>query len=193
MFSLTSFCNFHFTGAYNRPMPIPEKTVAELRLRLDRAVRSACPGWFAGHREDIVQNALVTLVRRLEDESGRNLSFTTMYLMKAAHGAAVDEIRRWCRGGQPLVALDADSLERRPSSGVGPERGSLSSEIGRAIQECLARLVSSRELAVTLYLQGSSAPELARRFGWTLGKTEKLVHRGMADMRGCLRRKGVAP
>jgi RNA polymerase sigma factor (sigma-70 family) len=174
-------------------VPISEETVAELRSRLDRAVRSACPRWFAGHQDDIVQNALVTLVRRLDSEGGRNLSFTSMYLMKAAHGAAVDEIRRWCRGGKVIASLDQESLARQPSAGAGPERRSLSSEVGQAIQDCLGRLVSSRQLAVTLYLQGSTAPELARRLGWTLGKTEKLVHRGMADMRGCLRGKGVTP
>jgi len=173
--------------------PLSEETVADLRLRLERAVARACPRWFAAQRDDIVQNALLKLVRRLEEEGGRNPGFSPMYLMRAAHGAAVDEIRRWCRGGKTTLALDQEVLERRPSAEAGPERSSVSREIGRAIQECLEGLVGSRQLAVTVFLQGSTAPETSRRLGWTLGKTEKLVYRGLADLRHCLREKGVEP
>ena len=91
------------------------------------------------------------------------------------------------------MALDEESLERQASARADPERGTASQEIGSAIQECLARLVQSRQLAVTLYLQGSTVPEASRRLGWTLGKTEKLVYRGLDDMRRCLRGKGVTP
>ena len=173
--------------------PLSDETVTDLRGRLERAVARACPRWFAAQRDDIVQNALLKLVRRLEEESGRNLQFSPMYLMRAAHGAAVDEIRRWCRGGKTTLALDEEVLERRPSVEAGPERGSVSREIGRAIQQCLEKLVGSRQLAVTVYLQGSTAPETSRRLGWTLGKTEKLVYRGLSDLRRCLREKGVEP
>jgi len=171
---------------------LSDDTVADLRARLDRAVARACPAWFSGHCEDIVQNALVKLVRRLE-ESGRNPGFSSMYLMKAAHGAAVDEIRHWCRGGRPSLVLDESSLERRCSDEADPERSSVSHEIGHAIQQCLALLVSPRQLAVTLYLQGSTVPEASRRLGWTLGKTEKLVYRALGDLRRCLIGKGIAP
>jgi len=171
---------------------LPDDTVADLRARLERAVARACPAWFSSHREDIVQNALVRLVRRME-ESGRNPDLSSMYLLKAAHGAAVDEIRRWCRGGRPALVVDETTLDRRASDEADPERSSVSREIGRAIQECLARLVSSRQLAVTLYLQGSTVPEASRRLGWTLGKTEKLVYRALGDLRRCLTGKGIEP
>jgi RNA polymerase sigma-70 factor (ECF subfamily) len=174
--------------------PLPEDTVADLRVRLERAVARACPQWFSAHRDDVVQNALVKLVRKMEqDRGGRNSGFSPMYLMKAAHGAAVDEIRRWCRGGKATRTLDDEVLERRPSPDAGPERSSVSREIGRAIQECLAGLVGSRQLAVTVYLQGSTAPETSRRLGWTLSKTEKLVYRGLSDLRRCLGEKGIEP
>jgi len=174
--------------------PLSEETVADLRSRLERAVARACPRWFAAQRDDIVQNALIKLIRHLDQEkSGRNPGFSPIYLMKAAHGAAVDEIRRWCRGGKTTLALDDEVLERRSAAEAGPERESVSREIGRAIQQCLEKLVGSRQLAVTVYLQGSTAPEVSRRLGWTLGKTEKLVYRGLSDLRQCLREKGVEP
>jgi RNA polymerase sigma-70 factor (ECF subfamily) len=179
------------TDRHQGPRPLSDDTVAELRGRLSRAVERACPGWFAGHREDIVQGALVRLVRNLE-KSGRNIEYSSMYLMKAAHGVAVDEIRRWCRG-RPMLTLDEAILQRVSSDQASPERSSASREIGQAIQQCLAGLVPPRQVAVTLYLQGSTVPEASRRLGWTLGKTEKLVYRGLGDMRRCLRQKGVAP
>jgi RNA polymerase sigma-70 factor (ECF subfamily) len=170
---------------------LSDDKIEELRGRVTAAVAHACPGWFAGHREDIVQHALVRLIGTLE-RSGRNPDLSPMYLMKAAHGAAVDEIRKWCRGN-PMLALDEASLERKSSGQPDPERECASAEIGLAIQQCLAGLLGSRLPAVTLYLQGCTVPETSRRLGWTLGKTEKLVYRGLDDLRRCLRRKGVEP
>jgi len=170
---------------------LSDEKVDELHRRLTVAVGRACPGWFAGHQDDIVQHALIRLIGTLE-KSGRNPDLSPMYLMKAAHGAAIDEIRRWCRG-KPMLELNEESLEKRSSGRPDPERESSSGEIGLAIQQCLAGLIGSRLSAVTLYLQGSTVPESSRRLGWTLGKTEKLVYRGLDDLRRCLRRKGIEP
>jgi RNA polymerase sigma-70 factor (ECF subfamily) len=170
---------------------LTDDQVEDLRRRLARAVARACPGWFSGHRDDIVQHALVRLIGTLE-KSGRKSDLSPMYLMKVAHGAAVDEIRKWCRG-KPMLELSEESMERRPSDQPDPERESSSGEIGLAIQQCLASLIGSRLSAVTLYLQGSTVPDASRRLGWTLGKTEKLVYRGLEDLRRCLRGKGIEP
>lgn len=163
----------------------------QLRNQLTVAVAQACPGWFSGHREDIVQHALVRLIGTTE-RRGRNPELSPMYLRKVAHGAAVDEIRKWCRG-KPMLELDERSLERRSSGQPDPERRSASGEIGRAIQHCLSGLTDKRQVTVTLYLQGCTVPEASRRLGWTLGKTEKLVYRGLDDLRRCLRRMRIEP
>ena len=64
---------------------------------------------------------------------------------------------------------------------------------GGGIRDCLSRMSANRGLAVTLYLQGHTAPETGRILGWSLRKTENLIFRGMADLRRCLAGKGVTP
>ena len=80
-----------------------------------------------------------------------------------------------------------------PAPMPGPERRAEGLEIARGIEDCLARLVRPRRLAAMLYLQGHTAPEIGRLLSWTPAKSNNLVHRGIADLRRCLERKGLAP
>jgi RNA polymerase sigma-70 factor (ECF subfamily) len=158
-----------------------------LRRRVARAVRRACPPWAAGQAEDIVQNVLVRLVAR-ETE----VTFSSIYLEKAAHGAFVDEVRRLARRQESGVG-DSTALDEVPSPTASPERGAASAEIGAGIQDCLTRLLHPRRLAVTLYLQGCPVAEVARRRRWDFKRAHNLVYRGLADLRACLDGKGLAP
>lgn len=84
-------------------------------------------------------------------------------------------------------------VETDPGGPADPDRAALSREIGRGIRGCLSTMVPNRSLAVTLYLQGHSAPQTGRILGWSLRKTENLIFRGMADLRRCLVGKGLTP
>ena len=44
-----------------------------------------------------------------------------------------------------------------------------------------------------LYLQGHTVPEIGRLLNWSGPKSNNLVHRGIADLRRCLDRKGLRP
>ena len=88
---------------------------------------------------------------------------------------------------------DPAAFERFPATRAGPDREAASSEIARGIQDCLTRLGRPRRLAVTLYLEGCAVPEAARTLHWSVKKTENLVYRGLADLRGCLAEKGLEP
>ena len=44
--------------------------LGDLRERVARAVRRHCPAWLAGQAEDIVQNAVMRLLRTLEKSAG---------------------------------------------------------------------------------------------------------------------------
>lgn len=169
----------------------PEDQAAILRRRVISSVRRTCPHWLADRAEDVVQNVLVKLLAISRKSEGET-RFSSVYLEKTVYGAVVDEIRRACaRKESPL--LEQKPAETLASVGAGPERVASSGEIGRAIRHCLGRLSRPRKLAVTLYLQGCTVPRAALHLRWTTKKTENLVYRGLADLRTCLRSKGLNP
>ncbi len=173
------------------PSPAELDLVA-LRQDLKRAVAQTCPRWMSDRSEDIIQVALMRVVEIHRKREG-NAEFSSFYLRKAAYSAVIDEIRRLRRRQE--VPLEDESSEVRfdpASESPDPERTAAAKETGRAIRDCLGRLVSPRRSAVTLNLQGHSVPEIGKLLGWTTKKAENLVYRGLADLRGCLDGKGVA-
>jgi RNA polymerase sigma-70 factor (ECF subfamily) len=172
--------------------------VAALRGRLQRSVKRICPAWLAAHADDMIQTALMrVLSARGDSDSGvrkgeGNQGLASSYLERAAYSALVDEIRRQRRRREVPVDEKLDLLpEQRVAA--DPERIAAGREVGRALFDCLDRLVRPRRLAVTLYLQGHSVPDAAGLLAWTAKRTENLVFRGLADLRRCLTAKGMKP
>ncbi len=171
--------------------PPPGPDYAELRRRLSRAVAAVCPRWLVDRREDIVQAAMIRLFEILERGEG-NRELAPSYLRRVAYSVLVDEIRRIRRTRE--VALEDGVPEQSVVSGSrGPDGQLAALQAGRGIVECLRELVRPRRLAVTLYLQGHSVPAAARLLGWSHKRTENLVYRGLANLRRCLRGKGLEP
>jgi RNA polymerase sigma-70 factor (ECF subfamily) len=165
--------------------------IEDLQRRVTSAVRRNCPTWLRERAEDIAQDVLVKLVRSKRKADG-DKTFSPAYVEKAVSGAVVDEIRRACRRREDPVA-DPASTERI-ASGHAPSRHDPASwEVAGGLVDCLGKLVRSRRLAVTLYLNGCTVREAATRLHWGLHKTENLVYRGLADLRVCLERKGLKP
>jgi len=162
--------------------------MVELRATLQRAVRRICPRWLADRSEDLVQMAALRVLEARPPGEG-NDRVAASYLYKVAYTTLIDEIRRLRR--RPESPLD--EAGPRAVGEPGPDRALAGREAGRAIEACLAGLVEPRRLAVTLYLQGHTIPQAARLLGWGVKKTENLVYRGLADLRGCLNDKGVVP
>ena len=177
-------------------MPTRTDPVDYTRLRQDlaRAVGRLCPRWLLSDRDDLVQAATMRVMQAMERSrfTGEgNPQLSSSYIYKAAYSALVDEIRRVRRRGE--TDLDDSPAEPAAASGADPERTAASREIGAGVEDCLTRLVQDRRLAVTLYLQGHTVPESARVLGWAAKRTENLVYRGLADLRDCLRSKGLQP
>jgi RNA polymerase sigma-70 factor (ECF subfamily) len=168
-----------------------DEWIEGLSRRVATAVRRHCPAWLASQTDDIAQNVLLKLIKYREKHDGKP-TFSSVYVEKAASGAVVDEIRRACRRREGAMA-DTEKADTMESGTPGPERDSSSREIGLGIVDCLNRLIEPRRVAVTLYLNGCSVPEASRRLSWSLRRTESLVYRGLADLRGCLERKGLRP
>jgi RNA polymerase sigma factor (sigma-70 family) len=174
-----------------RAAGLDDAAVADLRRRLAAAVARVCPPWLADAAEDIVQAAILQLLNRVERSGGIG-ELTSMYLTKMAHGLVVDEIRRRVRRREEALE-EGEGLPPSAAEAAGPDHQAAARELGRGIVECLGRLARPRALVVTLWLRGASAPETARRLGWTAKKVEHLLGRGRTELRECLDGKGLRP
>lgn len=164
---------------------------AELLCQIERTVRRQCPSWLANQVDDLVQ---VTMMRVLEvQKKGEgNEKVSSSYVWGVAHNAMIDEIRRHRRRRE--VPTDEEGQESSlPAQSGDPESSLRSRQIGLGIQACLALIMTSRRLPLTLYLQGMTVPESAKVLGWSVKKVENLVYRGLAELRGCLEKKGLKP
>jgi RNA polymerase sigma-70 factor (ECF subfamily) len=165
-----------------------------LRRDVARAVARLCPNWLADRRDDLVQAAVMRVMRIADGPSPLgegNRAVSTSYLYKVAYSVLVDELRRLRRRRE--TDLDEEGVALTASEREDPERTTASREIGRGIRECLKAMKDERRLAVTLHLQGHTVPEAARILDWAPKRTENLVYRGLADLRECLTAKGMRP
>jgi RNA polymerase sigma-70 factor (ECF subfamily) len=171
--------------------PLTDEEWEALRGRLKAAVIRACPYWLVEQIDDIVQAVLLQLFDTLRKSEGKR-EFSSIYLAKAAHGATVDEIRRRARRRE-ISEEDVRVSEPAVTDAPDPESNSALHELGRGVQDCLARMVHPRRVAVILRLHGCTVLETAQRYRWTPKKAENLVYRGLKDLRRCLAAKGLAP
>jgi len=165
--------------------------VEEVRRCLITAMRRVCPPAIADDAEDLVQRAMIKLMKS-EVQSEENPGFSASYLWQVAYTAVIDEIRRRDRRrGVPLIENSAVAIPA--SSQPDPEREATSRSIGDAIRDCLLAMADSRRRAVTLHLVGHTVSEIACLLGQRSKQADNLVYRGMADLRRCLTGKGVTP
>jgi len=161
-----------------------------LVTKVRSAVRSCCPHYLAGQAEDVAQEVLLQLIKKVERGEGKR-GFSSMYLLKAAHGATVDEIRR--RSRRQEVPVSEDEMNELLTGRPDPEQEALGRTLGREIRRCLEGLSVSRRAAVTLHLLGCSISEISSRLGCPKKGADNRVYRGMKDLRECLQAKGLTP
>lgn len=160
---------------------------------LKRAIERHCPAWLRGHSDDLAQKASLKVFRLLS-QSDQEYEVSAGYLHRVATTIVIDEIRsaqRRSNKTDSFEALEEHSAPGETGPHVDPENHLRSGRLGNEILECMARLLRDRRLAVTLKLQGYSNGESAKMLGWGEKKTENLASRGRADLRVCLRKKGV--
>lgn len=163
---------------------------AELRERLERAVRHVAPHWMADHLDDLVQMAVMKLMR--SGKASDDVELNNAFLHRVAHSVIVDELRRRKRRNE--TGIDPTLPEPvEPHVRADPEAMAGGQEIGAVIVEGLATLAVDRRRAVTLYLQGHSVPDAARMLDIPPKKAENLVYRGLHDLRAYLRERGLEP
>lgn len=161
----------------------------QLRKRLETAVDRVCPAWLAAQRDDIVQEAMLRVLKIL-DKRDAGASVNARYLWRVGYSATIDEIRRI--RAKREVSMDESAAERiSPRSHDDPAAALRSREIQDGLRGCLDGLSDGRRRAVTLYLQGHRLKEVAVFLDKTPKNAENLVYRGLADLRGCLETKGI--
>lgn len=156
--------------------------------RVRHAVRRSCPSYLASQADDVAQDVLVQLLKKLERTEGK-VDFSSIYLLKAAHGVTVDEIRRRSRRREQTGM--EDEMLGNEGSGPDPERNALSRSLGREIHLCLEVIIPSRRAAVTLHLFGCAVPEIATRLDCSEKSADNRLYRGMKNLRDCLTGKGL--
>ena len=164
--------------------------MAELSARVRAAVKRGCPPYLGAQAEDIAQNVLIKLLRKFEGTEEKP-TFSSIYLLKAAHGETVDEIRRRSRRREQTGMEDA--MLERTFEVPDPERVTLARSLGTEIRRCLEGIVPSRRVAVTLHLLGCPVPEVAKRIGCPEKSADNRVYRGLKNLRDCLEAKGFKP
>ncbi len=168
-----------------------EAGLEQLRRDLTQAVSRVCPPAMADRRDDLVQNAMMR-VMELQRREPDHARLTPAYLYRVAYTALIDEVRNV--GRRREVAMEeVEALPQQPTAPDNPERAAGAAQIGRAVRDCLSKLVEDRRLAVTLYLQGHTIPEAAALLAWEGKRTENLVYRGLSALRACLSTKGIEP
>ena len=173
------------------PLPWdPERLATEIRPHIQRTVERLCPRWLRPRCDDIVQVAVLRVLRSRE-KTEENRPPPAAFLWKVALAATVDEIRRAARARE---SSGDGALPDGPAPPSGePDQQLAAREIQAGIRDCLVRLAPKRQVAVTLSLIGNSIPEAAKLLGFDEKQTENLVYRGMEDLRNCLRLKGLKP
>jgi DNA-directed RNA polymerase specialized sigma24 family protein len=152
-----------------------------------RAVDRVAPGWMADQRDDLVQMAVIKLMR-----SAQEPPFGDPLLRRVAYTVVVDEVRRRKRRAE--VGMSPSLPDRIVNSGeLSPEVRAQGVELAGVLVACLQTLAPERRRAVTLWLQDHGIPEIAQLLRWDRKKAANLVYRGLADLREVLRERGLPP
>jgi RNA polymerase sigma-70 factor (ECF subfamily) len=160
-----------------------------LRQQLARSVGRVCPPWLADSKEDIVQAALLRVLKVMKSGE-QNRTFPASYIWKVAYSATADEIRR-VRRRQEVPLGEEIVNEMRPGVRSDPYQDQSLRELGGRIEQCLQRMQERRSLVVGFFLLGHSLAESERLTGWDGKKVRNLLYRGLSDLRSCLASKGL--
>jgi RNA polymerase sigma-70 factor (ECF subfamily) len=127
-------------------------------------------------RDDLLQRVRIRIWRALERPG---MVVEAGYVHAAAVSSAIDILReeRTRRAARQVELLESDAA----AGSAGPGAGE--AELEAALERALARLESSRRVAVRMHLSGTHARDIARMCGWTPDRARNLLYRGLADLR----------
>ena len=140
--------------------------------------------------EDAVQEALFNAWRHIAEFDGRS-SFKT-WLHRIAVNAALEQMRRNARhknvdAPQSDSADDDDFLLQCSSEDAGPEQHALGDEIGRHVDDHLARMTAIERTAFVLrHSEGHSIEEISQTLSMNTSASKQAIFRAVRKLRGAL-------
>lgn len=170
-------------SARTRPPRLPPETMSLLA----RQVRRFCPPWMRHQLDDLVQMAVMRVLR-----AGTTIEHAPAYLRQVARSTVLDEVGRLRYRTE--VGMTSSLPDRIVSSlELTPETVVHGHQLGIQLDEALATLSEDRRVAVTLFLQSQTVPEIAELLNCNRKRAANLEYRGMDDLRKELRRRGLTP
>ncbi|MDP2308281.1 MAG: sigma factor [Pseudomonadota bacterium] len=163
---------------------LPVSDLRALRASLVSAVRRTCPAQLAADADDIVQEAMLRVLR------ADAVVVNQRYLHRVATCATIDALRR---RRSARLELAGDAVPETRAGAADPAGILADRQLGLAIRDCLAEQPDERRRTIELYLLGHTVPELANLLGFGDKSSENLVYRGLKLLRACLRAKGFTP
>jgi RNA polymerase sigma-70 factor (ECF subfamily) len=132
--------------------------------------------------DDVLQEIYVRIWNRAADfDPGKASPITWMATI--ARNRALDEVRR----PRPTIDLPDEALDRVADDNPHPLERRQRSEEWRRLMACLAALADERRQMVLLaYYRGWTREALAKRFDRPVPTIKTLLHRSLAQLRGCL-------
>ena len=165
------------------------ETYRDLVVRHKDRVNSYA-SWVLGDREEGVEVAQEALIRLWTHRKQVRPEAAKAWLLKTTYRLCIDRTRRRRVRGE----VGGDVLDPMPDDGPGPDRVTWSGELGRLLEDALARLSPVDRAAVLLReVQGMSYDEISDALGLPLGTVKAKLHRSRERLRRELVGAGVSP
>jgi RNA polymerase sigma factor (sigma-70 family) len=173
----------------SRPVERLEERFEELARQYGRLIRSVVlkvgGPQAVGEAEDIEQRVLIELWKQVSRE--QPIDYPSSYIYRAAVRETVRTMRRSLRRSEEVLEEGTAEVDMAPD----PAARAAGRELGRQVEAAIQALAPDRRLAVRRHLAGHRVRDMMAEQGWSYQKARNLVARGIADLRGALRAKGI--
>jgi RNA polymerase sigma factor (sigma-70 family) len=161
-----------------------EALIAKYGRLIRAVVRKVGGGAGPAVGEEIEQRILTELWKRCRNEDP--IDHPDTYVYRAAVRETVRVLRQEsAKTGKPLEREPA-AIERDD-----PHHRLAVKELGSILKETIEQLAPDRARAVRLHLEGFTVQEIMGLCGWPYQKARNLIARGLSDVRGRLRQRGI--
>lgn len=135
------------------------------------------------HLEDVLQEVLLVVHRRIDDFEGRSKPTTWLYAI-CVRVASTYRRRAWLRRERPT-----DEVPETPSGAPGPDEIAEGAQERRALVEVLDMMHPEKRAVLVMFeLDELGCDEIAAMLGVPIGTVHSRLHAARQDFQACLRR-----